>query len=761
MAINPELLIASPTLQDALVGKDGLPLVNGTITCYKDNNRTTLKNWYYQTGSPVNYNWLPLPNPLTLSAAGTIVDINGIDVIPFFYPWFVDEAGVNISEPYYITVKDKNGVLQFPRANFPYIPKKNPNPDQNSIYSYENYIINNRFWRNIGSVSVGTLPLTPNTGAGYIKSGDFGDAYNASGNAYYVTIAPSQNNGFSMPDINYIKNATGGNESITFKNFPATDRPVLKGDTMPEYYLEHICSSNETGVTLKCYQFPISLRADTLAGQEATVTLQARSNNGGTKLEFRLYQFLGTGNDSVASVPFQTFSLTTQFEKFYGTFVFPDDLIVEEDIAGDSAWYLQIGLPLDVPAFSFEMTLPSLYLSPQANVPTNSFKTYDQIEAIISKPRTGDVRTSLNTFYPYGWVPMSDGTIGKTDSNATARNNIDTWPLFSMLWSLFKKYDVSGINPVAQMYKDDGTSVAYGDSAILDWQAKKAISLTRSMGQVLMGTVPMTALIKQYQATFTASQLVASGSGAITFTANAGTWLVTVASLPVTFGEVVSFTGTMPTNIVANNGYYATPFNSAGTVFHLSTSLANAKAGVFVASGGGAGSALVMTTRSLVLTTANALSLFVGMPFVVTNENGTLPGGMSTNTIYYAAPCSATTLCLALSFNDAITGSLVAYSSAGTPTNTITCSFSGASVGEYNHLQQRQEVGVHGHKGTATATFTASDLIGDGNAYAVYSSRTPIGSKTLNSVVTINDSTPNLAANVTQPSTFNNVYIKL
>lgn len=752
MAINPELLIASPTLQDALVGKDGLPLINGIITCYKDNNRTNLKNWYYQTGSPVNYNWLPLPNPLRLSSAGTIVDINGIDVIPFFYPWFVDEAGVNITEPYYITVHDKNGVLQFTRSNFPYIPQNNPGPNQQDIYSYENYIINNRFWRNIENADVGTLPITPNTGAGYVNSGNFGDAYNVTGDAYYVTIAPSQNNGFSMPDINYIKNAVGGNESITFKNFPATTSPVLKGDTMPEYYIQHICSSNDPSVTLKCYQFPISLRADTLAGQTATVTLQARSDAGGTKLEFRLYQFLGTGNDSVASVPFETIALTTEFEKFAGTFVFPDDLVVENDVAGDSAWYLQIGLPLDVPAFSFEMTLPSLYLSPEANVPTNSFKTYDQIEAIISKPRTGDVKTSLNTFYPYGWVPMNDGTIGKVDSNATARGSIDTWPLYSMLWKLFKPYDVAGLNPIAQMYKDDGTTIAYGTSAIVDWRAKKAISLTRSMGQVFMGTVPMAALIKQYQATFTAAPLTPSG---ITFTANAGSWLVTSASVPVTFGQAISFTGTMPTNIVSGTIYYATPFNTAGTVFHLSTTLANARAGVFVASGGGVGSALVMTTRSLVLTAANALSVFVGMPFVVRNEGGTLPGGMSANTIYYAAPCSATTFCLALSFSDAITGALVAYSSTGTPTNTITCSLSGASVGEYNHAQKIYELASHTHTTNPLPRAFGTDPLSYGGTPPTF------GLVTGSTAITINSTGSGLPANVTQPSTFNNVYIKL
>ncbi len=72
MTINTALLIAAPMLQDLLVDKDGTPMAGGTITLYHDNSRTTLKNWYYQSGTPGNYTYVPLPNPLTLSAAGTI-----------------------------------------------------------------------------------------------------------------------------------------------------------------------------------------------------------------------------------------------------------------------------------------------------------------------------------------------------------------------------------------------------------------------------------------------------------------------------------------------------------------------------------------------------------------------------------------------------------------------------------------------------------------------------------------------------------------
>lgn len=117
MPINQGLLIAAPMLQDSFVDKLGIPMANGTVTCYHDDSRTTLKNWYYQTGTPGLYTFLPLPNPLTLSAAGTICDINGVDTIPFFYPYL--ESDQTMIDKYYITIVNQFDTNQITRANFP------------------------------------------------------------------------------------------------------------------------------------------------------------------------------------------------------------------------------------------------------------------------------------------------------------------------------------------------------------------------------------------------------------------------------------------------------------------------------------------------------------------------------------------------------------------------------------------------------------------------------------------------------------------
>lgn len=673
-------------LQDSLIGKDGLPLANGTIICYHDNSRTVLKDWYYQTGSPGsgefgNYNWITLPNPLRLSASGTIVDINGNDTIPFFYPYFQDENGVNIFDPYFIRVLDKNGELQFVRAYFPFVANQNVTPSGPAVNTQENLIANNRFWRNCGAVNATTLPLDPNEGIEYIQSGNFGNSYNTTSNPnyYYVTIAPSQSDGFSMPDINFIKTANGGTDLITFESFSNTITTSLDGDIIPEYYINHESGSDSSGTQFKIYQFPISLHLATLSGCPFSVTIQAQSVLGNSFMTFQLYQFRGTGVESPEPTVLDTVILSNEWAKYTinSSTVFPDDNGISVSSSGDDAYYLQISLPLT--AIEVNFTLPSIFLS-QTQQPTNSFQTYDQVDTIISKPRTGDIRTSLNKFYFYGWVPMSNGTIGWNPNDVpalpTARNNQDTWPLFNLIWSLFSPYSNGSVNPLAQMYETGTTAtpIGYGSSAYADWIANRQLALTNSMGQVLMGSAPVTSLLLSYKTEFTAS-----------------------------------------------NG-----------------------------------------APALLITAINAMNAFRGMPFYVSNEGGALPGNLSANTIYYItadAAFSSNTFHVSSSFAAAMAGTAIAFTTAGTGTQTITLTLSGMSTGEYAHAQLANEVGAHSHPALLPA---ASFLMNTGAGQGVNQiQQIAPGNNTLQFGATTGPNVGGIPFNVTQPSTFNNIYIKL
>ena len=355
MPINIDLLIAAPMLQDALVDKDGTPMSAGTITCYRDNSRTTLKNWYYQSSNFADangqYTFSVLPNPLTLSAAGTICDINGVDTIPFFYPY--DENDQTIAQPYYITIVNYAQTNQITRPNFPYNPQEEDNTARSSL---DNYIINNGFWRNAGTVNLQAV--------------------------LQQTVCPSQHDGFQFPDIQFIKNNTNGQDTLTFTKFPLSSQQILVGDITPEYYINHTCSNTPTGETQKCYQFPISLHVNTLNAVQFTCTLQAQNAGGTTPgentINLFIFQDTGTGTMPPDPILIGSIILNPAWTKYEFTKTFPNTGGITLSQVGNDALYLQIQMPLNINS-SINFTKPSIYLTDTA--PTNSFQTYDQIES--------------------------------------------------------------------------------------------------------------------------------------------------------------------------------------------------------------------------------------------------------------------------------------------------------------------------------------------------------------------------------------------
>jgi hypothetical protein len=469
-------LISSPTLQDLIVSKLGIALSNGIITFY-ESDMITLKNWYYQSGTGEGpFTYLAGPNPMVLSAAGTFVDVNGNDVIPFWNPW--SETDPTISQPYFIKVQDQYGIEEFIRSNFPFGANGNGSGGGGTtggVQTLDNFVLNNRFWRNIGPTTFNASTLSNN----------FTTAYNSSGNYYYVTLAPSQNDGFSMPDFNYIKDNNTATEAITFTPFPATAGQTLTNDITPEYYINHTTTVAGTGETLKTYQFPISFHVETLDSVPATFTIQGMTVTGNPTITFSIYQFLGTGVASVSPpVVKGTITLTNTWQKWPLTFTFPSTVGQILSGTGDDALYLQINMPRNT-LCNLNFTLPTIVLG--SILPTNSFQTYDQIDTIIAKPRTGDVRSSLNNVYYFGWIPMNNGSIGNALSNvaagasASTRANIDTWPLFNLLWNA-----VGATN--APLYTSSGVLTSYGASAYADFNANNRIQVTPSLGQVIAGT---------------------------------------------------------------------------------------------------------------------------------------------------------------------------------------------------------------------------------------------------------------------------------
>lgn len=138
MALDSRYVIA-PSLQMYFVDKDsGLPLENGQVFFYQDQARTIPKDVFELVGGPFNYTYNVLPNPSLLSAVGTFQDNNGVDIIPYYYPF---DADGNI-ELYYIEVYDSQGVLQFTREGWPNETSSGNTNDNSDI---TNFIPNGQF----------------------------------------------------------------------------------------------------------------------------------------------------------------------------------------------------------------------------------------------------------------------------------------------------------------------------------------------------------------------------------------------------------------------------------------------------------------------------------------------------------------------------------------------------------------------------------------------------------------------------------------
>lgn len=727
MPINPSLLISAAMLQDPFVDlATGTAMANGVITMYQDSNRTVLKNWYYQTGVPGAYTYAALPNPLTLSAAGTIVDVNGNDTIPFYYPY--SETDNVTPQPYYVTVVDSNGQSQFTRANFPFIGIAKPTPVESP--TFKNYIVNNTFWRNLGSVSLTNVTSTQTLPQ--------------------ECLAPSQHGGFSMPDFQFYKSTTGAVETVTFNTFPAGTPVIGAGtqpDIQPEYYLNHQCTAKQTAETYKYYQFPVSLHLATLNTVEGTISIWAQSTGGSVNntVTLSFLQFLGTAGGSSNTITIGSFTATTTWTQYTFSFITPSTLGLSlPSTLGDDALYLQIGLQAGH-TLNINFTKPSLYFSEVA--PTNDFATYDQTDSIINSPRTGDYRHSMNAFLP-GWVPANDGTIGSAGSGATTRANVDTWPLYNLLYS-----------GVADHW---ATVSGRTGNARNDFSNNLPMTLTKNLGRVLQGLDPVFVTPSTFTATLTpANFTVDAGNTAkinVTNTFTAGTPVQVSNSggaLPVGYVPPYSAAQADDPYLQASTTYYVSSANLTTAKIELAPTLADAIAGTnsikFSSAGTGTHS-IVNTVNTLTLATSQSPVLKTGVAVVFSNTGGALPSGLSANTVYYitTTALTATTITVSDNLTDALNGYFIPILSAGSGTNTVS-----NALGAYSGAGYTTQVARHSHIIPST---------GDSNALIADISGTTAGSganlgKIPQGTTTFIDGVERVS--LIQPSANVNVFLKL
>lgn len=641
MAIINTSLVTTNVFQDGIVDKTtGEALSGGIVTLYKDNNRTEFKNWYYQSGTAGNYTFIPLANPLTLSAAGTVQDPEGNDVLPFFYPYSEDSQTTR--EAYYITVYSAANVLQFTRENFPFSGAQSTVNEEPTL---DNLIINNRFWRNTGT----DAPTSQNENTSTLT-----DKTN-------IVLAPSAHDGFSQPDFRFIKSATGAVETMTFKKF-ALDDPLLENDITPEFYVLHNCTTPGSEAN-KFYQFPISLHLRTLESQSVTFTIQAKNNSGNpnNQIQISIAKFTGStasGGTFIES-SLGSITLTNAWIKHPLRGTIPAAGSDPLSSAGDDAYYLRIKLPASQKTCNVSFAVPSLFFGNTA--PTDDFKTYDQIDSVICTPRTGDYKQSLNAVQIAGYVPCNDGTIGSRTSGAT-RANIDCWPLYNLIWNKVGR----NFAPIT----GTSTGTAFGD-----WDSNFPLSLTKNLGRVLMGMLPDVSTPTNTPFASTTFTVTVTPVDIDSVDTSTDEITLTTSTAFVTGDPIqLSTAGTLPDYLDITSTYYVIAVS--GTVIKLSYTLSDALAGIYIdLNTAGTGTSTIVNT--VYDFTVSSQKYIIGTPVQVSNSGGALPTGLSANTVYYISgsgitPGSATTtIRLADNITDAQNNRYITFSTAGSGTNTI------------------------------------------------------------------------------------------
>lgn len=139
MALDERYFVTSD-LDTYFVDKDtGLPLSGGTLTFFRDSARSTPKVVYQLSGAPPDYTYTAMPNPIVLSAVGTVQNAGGDNEVIYYFPY---DAEGNL-DLYFVVVRDSFGTEQLSREAWPNITAAdNPTTDE---FPIQNQISNAQF----------------------------------------------------------------------------------------------------------------------------------------------------------------------------------------------------------------------------------------------------------------------------------------------------------------------------------------------------------------------------------------------------------------------------------------------------------------------------------------------------------------------------------------------------------------------------------------------------------------------------------------
>lgn len=444
-----------------------------------------------------NPHWVVIDNFSKLPPGAAIYTYSHLNPSEF-KPAFQDAAG---------TIPWTQPIVGFQNGTFPpiYWATDSDNPDDSyyiRVYdAVQGFPNNGRFLWDFDGLTGGGAggggggSTTVNDIENFVVNSEFYWHADNQAGATFITLAPSSHasiggyannaiDGPPSPDIIFAKGNSSATDSISFNLFSPIGTNDLSPNPTPQLYLNYTCAIAGSSENYKYIQFPLVKGLQNTSGQTTSLKIFARSVNNSTGVQLYYRQFFGNGASVMPSADVDTplggsfLALTPSWQAFdMPSQVVPSIAGKSLGDCGNDALYLQIRMPLDS-LVNVDIALPACYLG--TNVSTLLFDTLDQVSTLIDTPRTGDIRYSINTFSPYGWVPMNDGTIGNPSSGSTTRANQDTFQLFDLIWRTFLSSQT-----LAPMFTSGNTPIAYGASSVEDFSNNRRLSLTKTAGRLL------------------------------------------------------------------------------------------------------------------------------------------------------------------------------------------------------------------------------------------------------------------------------------
>lgn len=444
MPLNPAFVIASGLQEGFLDKTTGFPLAGGTVSFWQDNNRTVPWPIYEISGTPPNYQYNVLPNPLTLSSIGTIQDPSGNDVVPY-YRILDDNGQVQL---YFIEVFSNELLLQFTREGW---PNAFAQGSATAPGDFTNFVPNGQFLIH----SNVTNPEDPVENI--IVSGQINEP---------ITVLSQGGWTFERPS---------GSVSIDNVSFTRFGSYVTNPTGTPRYAVTIATSDPDSGDAFKDLRLYFKdvnkFASDTL---QYRLSITAISNSSGNiPVDLILIKNFGSGGSTTTETPITTFSVSSTYGIFQTSFTFGDNSTSTIGPNDDDFIQLAFRFPVDN-LFSISITDVVLMVDQGILLGFPQTPDSDYVDRSIAGFLTVPAYDSSNLYLPLVLTPEGLGYNSACVGDVVAESNFINYTnsistVTNRLLADGSQYPTNGYSPLGIPYKrlfnnyfSDGLYPRYG-----------------------------------------------------------------------------------------------------------------------------------------------------------------------------------------------------------------------------------------------------------------------------------------------------------